>query len=118
MRSTLTSVLLTLLIFIATSTFAQNPEAADITKSQNKKLTRYEETDLQQQAEFLIAVQSGNLEAAKDKFKPHYFYAFDDGGENALTRAIKNNDEEMVQFLEEKAVINLANAEGELPYGR
>jgi ankyrin repeat protein len=115
MKPILNYTLIMLLMLGGIQSFAQNGKAAENDKEIKKKLTRYEETDLRQQGEFLAAVQSGNLEEAKAKFKAHYFYAFDDGGENAFTRAIKNKDLDMIEFLEEKAVINLANQAGEIP---
>lgn len=115
MRLITTSVLLLALLLTGTNAFAQNPKAAEMEKKQQKKLTRYEETDMIQQSEFMAAVRVGNLEEAKAKFKAHYFYAVYPDGENPFTRAIKNNDLEMVRFLEKKAVINLPNEHGEIP---
>lgn len=137
MRHTLFSMMLGLLLMTGLNVNAQAPTTPDETTTlsaitvkaskkekknktyirgtDGKRLTRYEVTDLEQQEEFLAAVQTGNLDEAKDKYKSQYFYAFDDGGENPLTRAIKNRDVDMLRFLTEEAVINLANEEGETP---
>ncbi len=130
MRSTTKLMLFVMLLMTGTFVLAQSPAQPDETTTltdhittlkqearakKGKKLTRYEETEIERKAAFLAAVKAGNLKEAEAKMKSPYFYAFDDGGETALTRAIKNNDLDMLRLLEDKAVINLDNEKGETP---
>lgn len=131
MRHTINLLLLVLLLITGNLVLAQTPAQPDETTTlsdhitqlkqeerakKGKKLTRYEETDIEWKAEFLAAVKSGDVKTAAEKLKPQYFYAFDDGGETALTRSVKNGDLPMVRMLEENnVVINVDNERGETP---
>ena len=124
--------ILTFTIFYLTPVFAQEEKTSEKdffveNKTQNpntpeteaespepsKKAKKAEKNGFEFQFE---AINSGNVDRIKSMHKDSiHYYRKNVAGETALTLAIQNQNEAMVEVLTKKAVINLKNEAGETP---
>ncbi len=93
---------------------AAKPEK--IKKERKKKPEKDAElSEAEQRKRFFAGVEAGNIDEVERWYTPLSHLQHSEAGETALTLAIQKQDEAMVAYLSEKAVINLKNKAGETP---
>jgi len=90
-------------------TTAQSPEVG------KKKIKNPEITEDDRMRLTFEGISAGDIEMAKKYWFPQMAFRYNKDGENALTLAIQLDNVEMVQWLEDNAIINLKNKAGETP---
>ncbi|MBK6950112.1 MAG: hypothetical protein IPH16_20380 [Haliscomenobacter sp.] len=90
---------------------AAHPEKSK--KEKKKKPEKDAEvSEADQRKRFFAGVEAGNIDEVERWYTPLSHLMHSEAGETALTLAIQRQDEAMVAYLSEKAVINLKNKAG------
>jgi ankyrin repeat protein len=121
MKYNLICLWLSVALFATTSIFAQDTVAEETLEVTATSMTA-EEADhadeLEEDHRARLAfegIRSGDLDMAKKYLFPQMVYDYDQDGENILTLAIRTGNVELVNYVEQHAIINRKNKSGDTP---